>query len=56
MVELLLLEQLKYKKNDPEAYKALRLQVRTLPRLASGLLLTNHALCSGQGETLSVQL
>ncbi|KAJ9108889.1 hypothetical protein QFC21_000210 [Naganishia friedmannii] len=28
MVELLLLEQLKYKKNDPEAYKALRLQAK----------------------------
>lgn len=33
IIEIMLLEQLKYRKNDPNAYKALRLQVRsTLPR------------------------
>ncbi|KAJ9101913.1 hypothetical protein QFC19_004994 [Naganishia cerealis] len=30
MIELLLLEQLKYKQDDPEAYRALRLQVKEL--------------------------
>lgn len=28
IIEIMLLEQLKYRKNDPNAYKALRLQVR----------------------------
>lgn len=44
MVELLLLEQLKYKKDDPGAYKALRLQVRIVSRLTSNPLLRSFSL------------